>query len=213
MASIDDCYELLKYRATKAGFNGNISPNDFNLLWPRAEMRHFRQQYKLYELTQEIGESLLPFKTDPITITVDGSGKYTKPADVLHIDSVRAPFVTIQSEVTRFSDDRLANKLSSEYDAPNAQYPIYVDYNTYLQFYPINLGTATLVYLQKLENSKWAYTLVGGRPVYDEANSVQPKWRDTDIDEISYIVLSDLGINMRDGQVQQFAETKIKTDL
>lgn len=214
MASIDECFRLLKYRATKSGFNGNISPNDFNLVWPRSERRYFNGQYKQYTLTQEISDSLLPFKTDPITITVDATGKYTKPDDILHIDSVRNPFSGSQRVVTRFFDDRLAEKLTSEYDAPSAEYPIYVDYQEYLQFYPINIGSSILVYLQKLEDSKWGYTLdANGRPVYDEATSVQPKWNDNDIDEISYIALSDLGINMRDGMVQQFAERKIQTDL
>lgn len=213
MADINQCYELLKYRATKSGFLGNISPNDFNLIWPRAERRHFNAQYKQYELTQEIGDSLLPFKTDPITITVDVTGKYTKPTDILHIDSIRNPFLDSQRVVTKFSDDRLAEKLTSEYDAPSEEYPIYVNYKSYLQFYPINIGSAILVYLQKLVDSKWSYTLVGGRPVYDSVNSIQPKWSDDDIDEISYIVLADLGINMRDGMVQQFAERKIQTNL
>lgn len=213
MASIDECYRLLKYRATKAGFNGNVSPNDFNLIWPRAERRHFNSQYKQYLLTQEIGESLLPFKTNPITVTIDVTGKWTKPTPnvILHMDAVRGLVDSV--EIVRFADDRLANKLASEYDAPTATFPIYVDYETYLQFYPINLGSAKIVYLQKLVDSKWAYTLVDDRPVYDEDNSIQPKWSDDDIDEISYIVLSDLGVSMRDGMVQQFAERKIQTDL
>lgn len=213
MATIDECYRLLKYRATKSGYNGNISPNDFNLIWPRAERRHFNALYKEYQISQEIGDSLLPFKTDPITITVDVNGKYTKPIDILHIDSVRNPFSGSERVVQRFADDRLAEKLTSEYDAPNSEYPIYVDYKSYLQFYPKNIGSSILVYLQQLVDSKWAYTLVNGRPVYDVDNSVQPKWGDDDIDEISYIVLADLGINMRDQMVQQFAERKIQTDL
>lgn len=215
MDAIESCYEMLKYRATKAGWNGNISPNDFNLIFPRAERRFFNKQYKQYELTQEIGDSLVPFKTNPITITVDNTGKWLKPVpnDILHIDSIRNPFSGSQRVVPRFSDDRIAEKLSSEYDAPNAEYPVYVDYNTYLQFYPINLGSAILVYLQKLVESKWAYTLVNNRPVYDAANSIQPKWDDTEIDEIIYIALSDISINMRDQQLQQFSERKIQTEL
>lgn len=213
MATIDQVYELLKFRATKAGFNGTISPNEFNLVWPRAERRHFNNLYKQYEATQEVGESLLPFKTDPINITVDSQGKYIKPINILHIDSVRVPFQGSQRQVIRITDDRLGNKLSSQYDAPNAEFPIYVDYSGYLQFYPTNIGSAILVYLAKLEDSKWAYTLVNGRPVYDEANSIQPKWSDDDIDEISYMALSDISINMRDQLVEQFAERKIQTNL
>jgi len=201
MATIDECKRLLQYRATKGGYNGNISPDDFNLIWPRAEQRHFNKLYKQYELSQEIGESLMPFKTDPINANIDGTGKYTKPTDILHIDSMRVAFSGSQSEVRRFSEDDIANKLSSRYDPPTAEFPIYVEYKTYLQFYPNNIGSAIFVYLKNLVKSKWAYTLVGGRPVYDAANSVQPLWSESDIDEICYIVLSDLSINMRDNQL------------
>lgn len=213
MADINKEYNLLKYRATKAGYNGNISPDDFNLVWPRAEQRYFNKLYKQYELSQEIGESLMPFKTDPIPITIDGTGKFTKPNNILHIDSLRAPFSGVQTEVRRFSDDRIANKLKSKYDPPTLEFPVYVEYSTYLQFYPINLTSAIFVYLKDLVTSKWAYTLVGGRPVYDAGNSVQPQWNADDLDEISYIALSDIGINMRDVQLDQFAERKIQTNL
>lgn len=213
MATIDECKRLLQYRATKGGYNGNLSPDDFNLIWPRAEQRHFNKQYKQYELSQEIGESLMPFKTDPLPITVGSNGKYTKPSNILHIDSLRILFEGSQREVRRFSDDRLANKLSSQYDPPTLEYPIYVEYKTYLQFYPISIGSALFVYLEDLVPSKWGYTIVNGRPVYDEATSVQPKWNEDDVDEISYIALSDLGINMRDQMLDTFAERKIQTDL
>lgn len=213
MATIDECKRLLQYRATKGGYNGNISPDDFNLIWPRAEQRHFNKLYTQYELSQEIGECLMPFKTDPINANIDGTGKYTKPSNILHIDSMRVAFSGSQREVRRFSDDRIANKLSSRYDPPTLEFPVYVEYKTYIQFYPIDLGQAIFVYLKDLTKSKWAYTLVGGRPIYDEANSVQPLWSEDDIDEISYIALSDIGINMRDQMVDAFAERKIQTNL
>lgn len=213
MATIDECKRLLQYRATKGGYNGNLSPDDFNLIWPRAEQRHFNKQYSKYELSQEIGESLMPFKTDPLPITVGSNGKYTKPSGIMHIDSLRVPFGDSQREVRRFSDDRLANKLSSKYDPPTAEYPIYVEYKTYLQFYPVSIGSALFVYLEELVHSKWGYTIVNGRPVYDAATSIQPKWNEDDVDIISYMALSDMGINMRDDQLLQFSEIKIKTDL
>lgn len=213
MATIDEVYSLLKYRANKAGYNSTISPNDFNLIWPRCERRWFNKLYDNYILSQKISDGLMPFKTDPLTITVDSAGKYTKPLDILHIDSVRYTLSGIQKDVTRVEDDRLATNLSSLYAQPTTEFPIYTEYRSYLQFNPIGLGQATLVYLQKLTDSKWAYTLVGGRPVYNAAGSVQPKWNDSEIDQICYLAMSDMGIAVRDMQLEQIAETKIKTDL
>jgi len=213
MYNIDDVYKLAKYRLSKAGFDGNISPNDFNVVFPRAEKRYFKILYKGYLANQANQDALMPFKTDPITITVDGQGKYTKPADVLHIDSLRHGSVSSQVPIKRVPDDRLANNLNSEYDAPNVEFPIYTEYASYIQFYPITLANAILVYLKDFTPSLWAYTLVSGRPVYDSVNSVQPKWLDSDIDEIIYMIGVDFGLNMRDQMGIQVNDIKAKETI
>jgi hypothetical protein len=59
----------------------------------------------------------------------------------------------------------------------------------------------------------WAYTIVSNRPQYDAANSVQPLWKDMDMNEIIYIALSYVGINLKDGEVSQFAQLKTQTGL
>lgn len=292
--TIDQCYKLLTYRGNENSYLANLSPNDFNLLWPRAETRWFNSQYKLYGITKKINDTLSKVKTDPLAITIDGAGKYTYPADMLHESSVTHVFNGIQQEVTEVEDDRLANNLSSAYDAPNEEFPIYLRYSTYLQFYPITLANAILTYLKKPVNSLWAYTLNGqidalgtltggaaytngtyinipltggagnsalanitisggavtavvitkagfqykatdalsvlntnvggtgtgfsivvasiknGRPTYDSANSVQPIWSDTDVDQIVYLILQDYGINTRDAEVESFAQNEFK---
>lgn len=209
MYNIDDVYKLAKYRLSKAGFNGNISPNDFNLVFPRAEKRYFTLLYKRYLENQINEDSLLPFKTDPTTITITGDGKYNKPSALLHIDSLR-PVSASGNPIKRVSDDRVQNNLSSTYDAPTIEFPIYTEYSSYIQFYPVNLQSAILVYLSNFTPSYWAYTLVNGRPVYNEVNSVQPKWSDDDIDEIIYMIGVDFGLNMRDQMGIQVNDIKAK---
>lgn len=211
MYNINDIYNLVKYRLAKAGFNGSISPNDFNAVFPRAEKRFFNILYKRYLENQRNEDALLPFKTDPLPITV-ASGKYTKPALLLHIDSLSYQGATLV-EIKRVSDDRLANNLSSVYNAPSVEFPIYVEYSTYIQFYPITLASAVLVYLTDFVSSKWAYTLVGGRPVYDSGNSIQPKWKDDQIDEIIYMIGVDFGLNMRDQMGIQVNDVKAKESV
>jgi hypothetical protein len=210
MATIDECFKLVKYRATKGGYLGTISPDDFNLLWPRAEMRYFNSQYKLYGSTEKINDTVAKVKSDPTPITIDTNGLYAFPADLLHVDSITHVHDGIEVEVTEVEDDRKANHLSSAYDAPDAEFPIYIRYSTTLKFYPVTLGDAILVYLKKPTPSKWAYTLVGNRPVYDAGNSVQPVWSDTDIDQICYLMLTDLGVNFRDSELENFAITQEK---
>ena len=212
MALIDEAYQLLKYRAAKSGFNGNISPNDFNLIWKRAEIRFFNGKYKTFQINQDNTDSILAFKTDPLPITVDGAGKYIKPADVLHIDALTHNYNSTQVEIKRVENDRLGNKLSSTYDAPNAEFPIYVEYKTYLQFYPTNLANANFVYLKRITPAFWGYDLVGGVPVYNESKSTQPAYDETELDDVLNLALLDGAINMKDSQLESTAERQIQKD-
>lgn len=213
MATIDECKRTLQYRATKSGFNGNLSPADFNLIWNRAEQRYYNFLYKQYGINQDNVDSLIRFKTDPMTIAVDGDGKYTMPTDLIHTDSLRKDASGKQVSIKKVEDDRLAAWLDSTYDAPTLLTPIYVEYKTYIQFYPITLATATLVYLKKLTPAVWAYTLVSDRPVYNSAASVQPVWLDGDIDEIIYLCGTDLGINTKSAMDIQFNDMKAKENV
>jgi len=161
MATVSEIYDLIKYRATKAGFNGTFSPVDFNLLFPRAEIKLFNRLYSDYYKTQLISDSLAPFFSDATAIVVGGTGQYTYPTDLFHIDSLTHTISGIQYAVMRVEKDRLANHLSSAIEAPSLKFPIYTQYSTVLQFYPTTLATATLVYLKKPRTSVYGYTLNG----------------------------------------------------
>jgi hypothetical protein len=165
MANINDIYQLVQYRASKSGFLGNISPNDFNLIFPRAEIKYFNSLYAQYYKTQRISDALSRFFSDPVAVTLTTSGasagKYTFPADLFHVDSLTHTVSGVQYPVVRIEKDRLANNLSSKIEAPTTTFPIYTEYKTYLQFYPLDLATAILVYLKAPTTSVWGYTLNG----------------------------------------------------
>jgi len=161
MATVSEIYDLIKYKATKAGFNGTFSPVDFNLLFPRAEIKLFNRLYSDYYKTQLISDSLAPFFSDATAIVVGGTGQYTYPTDLFHIDSLTHTISGIQYAIMRVEKDRLANHLSSAIEAPSLKFPIYTQYSTVLQFYPTTLATATLVYLKKPRTSVYGYTLNG----------------------------------------------------
>lgn len=161
MATISEIYNLIKYRATKSGYNGTFSPVDFNLLFPRSEIKLFNRLYDDYYKSQKISDALAPFVSDATPIVVGGTGQYTYPTDMFHVDSITHTISGIQYEVVRVEKDRLANHLSSVIEAPSLEFPIYTQYSTVLQFYPTNLATATLVYLKKPRTSVYGYTLNG----------------------------------------------------
>lgn len=299
MATIDDVYKVTQYRASKAGYLGIITPGDFNLLFPRASIRYWNKIYANYATSERMSDSMAKFKTDPTLITIDGSGQYVFPDDMFHVDALMygaTPSTMVQ--IVRVEAQRLANNLTSSYEPPTTEFPIYTEYSDYLQFYPTSLGQATLIYLKKPITAVWAYTLAGtvsvygtitpgtgyvngtytnvpmtggsgtgclanitvaggvvtsvvlgasggfnykqgdvlsasntnfggtgsgfsvpvsaivnARQVYDSVNSVDPEFMDTDIDNIIYELLMDLGISFRDQELESFALTQSKIQI
>lgn len=295
--NINTGYTTLQYRANKSGLLATISPNDFNLIFPRAEIKYYNGLYADYYKTQRISDALSRFFSDPtlITLATTGStaGQYTIPSDLYHVDSLTHTLSGLQYPIVRVEKDRLANWLSSQVQAPSLQFPIYTQYKTLIQFYPLTLATATLVYLKTPVTSVWGYNLngitatgsitagtlytngtytnipltggggtgarativvsgggvfsvtvtspgnnyvvgnslsassanIGGtgsgfavlvtqlsgsRPVYNPVLSVQPEWDDYDMDNIINLALQDVAQNMRDGELQQFAQYETK---
>lgn len=177
MASVDTVFQLLKYRANKSGYNGSISSNDFNLVFPKAELRYYLKEFGnqndyqygspipriAYPQTLKVSSSLSKFSSNPTTITIDGQGKYTKTSDLFFIDSISHVVTggTTPTPIKRVEKQDLPDNLYSYYEFPTEIFPIYVEYATYIQFYPITLATATLTYLKAPTTTKWNRTLNG----------------------------------------------------
>jgi hypothetical protein len=211
---INEVFDIVKYRAAKGGYSSYISPNDFNLLFNKAQLRYFNKLYIAYASNQRISDALSKFVSPPQSLALSGGiGDLTTLTNLVHLTSV----MYNNNTVKRVEVDRLANNLSSTYDAPSEQYPIYVQYNGAISVYPINLTGVQLTYLTRPRDVKWAYTVNNTNPnlprtVYDLNNSVQPVWADIDIDNIVFLMLSDIGINARDQELENFALTQEKTN-
>ncbi len=159
-ANVDEVFQVTRYRCNKAGFLGDFSSADFNLLFPRAEIRYYNKEYALYASNEEVSDTMAKFKSDPLTITIDGTGRYDSPSNMLHVDAIYT--TTTQQPIVRVESDRVANNLASAIELPTTEFPIYSEYTDYLQFYPINLGSAKLIYLMIPRTTVWGYTLAGG---------------------------------------------------
>jgi hypothetical protein len=225
--TIDQVYKFVDFIIKKSNAGGYLSPEEFNLIINRAQIQYFNKLYGnqndyrydrpvpkiAYAITEKISNSLSPFLSDSTSLTIDSAGKVDIPSDLFQTVSLTHTIDGVEYEITRVEQDRIANNLSSYYDAPTADYPIYAQLRTKFQFYPKNLGTANLFYLKKPTDMVWAYTTVAGRPVYNSGSSVQPLWKDMDMNEIIYIALSYIGVNLKDGDVSQFAQLKTQTGL
>jgi hypothetical protein len=225
--TIDEVYKFIDFIVKKSNAGGYVTPSEFNLLINRAQIQYFNKLYgnqndyrydrpvpKIsYAVTEKISNSLSPFLSDKTTVTIDANGQCTTPTDMIQMVAVTKEVSGKENEITRVEQDRVANNLSSYYDAPDTEFPIYTQLRTKLQFYPKALASASIVYLKKPTNMSWAFTTVSGRYVYDPILSVQPLWSDVDMNEVMYIALSYIGVNLKDQEVSQFANIKTQTGL
>ena len=220
--NVNDMYRICQFAVNKAQ-NGYLTPAEFNLTINQAQVSYQDyllgefQQYQYgrpqarinYSQNENIRQRLSPLIAET-TLTINGtSGEAPYPADYVQADAVRT---NTFDRVRYVQQDSLYSYYNSKID-PVATNPIYLLEPTGFQFYPVTLGmsgtsgngSAVLTYVKDAPQIVWAYTIVSGRPVYDSASSVQPVWDNVDLLEIIARALKLIGLNLQDGQVQQYA--------
>lgn len=222
--NVNDMYRICQFAVNKAQ-NGYLTPSEFNLIINQAQVSYQDyllgefQQYQYgrpqarvnYSQNENIRQRLSPLLAEA-TLTINGTtGQSPYPADYVQTDAV---ITSAFNRVRYVQQDSLYSYYNSQID-PIATNPIYLLEPTGFQFYPVTLGTAILTYVKDAPEIVWAYTTVSGRPVYaatqtgvgvtPTTGTVQPVWDNVDLLEIIARALKLIGLNLQDGQVQQYA--------
>jgi hypothetical protein len=228
--NVNDMYRICQFAVNKAQ-NGYLTPSEFNLIINQAQVSYQDyllgefQQYQYgrpqarvnYSQNENIRQRLSPLITEA-TLTINGTtGQAPYPADYIQADTIITPAF---KRVRYSQQDTLYSYYNSEID-PIATNPIYLLEPTGFQFYPVTLGSAILTYVKDAPEIVWAYTTVSGRPVYaptqtgsgvtPTTGTVQPVWDNVDLLEIIARALKLIGLNLQDGQVQQYANQVTQT--
>ena len=222
--NVNDMYRICQFAINKAQ-NGYLTPSEFNLIINQAQVSYQDyllgefQQYQYgrpqarinYSQNENIRQRLTPLLATSALAVNSGTGAITYPADYVQADSLLTS--TLQ-RVRYTQQDSLYSYYNSTID-PVATNPIYMITSTGFQFYPITIGTVTLNYIKEAPSIVWAYTTVSGRPVYaatqtgvgvtPTTGTVQPVWADVDLLEIIARALKLIGLNLQDGQLEQYA--------
>jgi hypothetical protein len=220
--NVNDMYRICQFAINKAQ-NGYLTPSEFNLIINQAQTSYQDyllgefQQYQYgrpqarinYSQNENIRQRLSPLITETTLTIISATGKAPYPNDYVQADAIRT---TTFDRVRYVQQDSLYSYYNSTID-PVATNPIYLLEPTAFQFYPKTLGmsgtsgngSAVLTYVKDAPQIVWAYTTVSGRPVYDSASSVQPVWDNVDLLEIIARALKLIGLNLQDGQLEQYA--------
>jgi UDP:flavonoid glycosyltransferase YjiC (YdhE family) len=218
--TVDQVYNILKFIVRKNQL-GSLSPDDFAYAFNTAQRNYYDflvgriEQYQYGRAVPRVGLSmtdnvvsrLMPFEsTATITIT---SGLATKPSDFNKSIGIYTPN---NYRVYRVEENRFAERMQDSIDPVDEANAFYVEQNTNWRIYPTSLTSIILKYLTVPVDVKWNYTLDGsGRPVYISSGSVQPLWKDNDIDELVGRAAKIIGVSFKEPTLSQFGQGVINT--
>jgi hypothetical protein len=155
-----------------------------------------------------IKEALAPFRsTYDFTTTDTANGLVTVPADKNY---VRLLDISVGDEpVPVVNEDERKLRLKCQIDPVDAEHPIaeIVGIGTF-QLYPKTPASGTVTFRRRPLAPVYATTGTGRGAAYDATNSQDLEWPEVEQLEIATRTLSALGINLREGDLTQYAEGK-----
>lgn len=215
---VNEVYTLMRVIARKNQLE-SLSPVEFQACFNTAQRNYYDflvgrvEQYRYDKPTPRVGlnmtdnvvSRLAPFQKSATVTLTTGTGN--KPAD---FNKLLAMYTPTNQRVFRIEEDRFAERLGDSIDPVNESNAFYVEQSTSWRVYPTTLATVTVKYLSVPVNVVWGYTIDGsGRPVYNAGTSVQPVWKDNDIDEIVARALKVLGVSIKESTLINYGQQVI----
>jgi hypothetical protein len=220
--TIDEIYRITQFFYNKEQ-NGNIAPEQFNLVAPRAQISFINgritPKYDAkgiktgWQSDQTIRRELSNILKLNESITVSG-GIAVPPGEYIDWDSLTTNGGILIQEAT---PDEIAIMNRSVIAPPTATFPKFVVSEAGFHIYPTSLTPIKLNYLRQPETPIWNYTMVSGKPIYaatggvvGAGNSVDFELADITHLEIIMIILQFFGVNLSLAELTQYAMIKEK---
>lgn len=222
--NINIVYTYVQTLIQKELGTGYLAPDAFNNTVNSIQIELFNKYADIFQERQQITDKLYPFIKRNVLIVNTTTGRMAYPSDYVDKVAVRAFEPTALEVATKECDDdepinyheipqidvdvldnsMLGNRLVSTVIPPTKEYPIATFYDTYLQFYPIDIGSCVFEYLRQPVTAVWAYTVgANGIEIYDSANSVDIEFPYKMTNEFIVKVAQYFGISIREADLVQ----------
>ena len=232
--------DILNYISFKEGTGNTFTQNEYNTMLPVASQMLFNRLYSDFEKRQAFTDALLPFKkfmgqdeyvNNGVIIPaipplfIDSSGYAPIPDDYVHYSAIQYKKVTNKPNCElKVSHRKVIPVTDQQFDAydnywsvkhASHSYPVCNFQNGFIRFIPKNLQYVNFVYLRKpvVPFYGGAIDQVNDVFVYDPLLSVQLEWRNPEIIEIIGLLASQIGINLTNTQLFQYAEMVGKEEV
>lgn len=233
MENINDVYNYCGLLANKTQ-SGYFTPDDFNLAAPIGQLNFLRVKIGLpeayqplapyppqsYQLTQVISDSLRPFIKE-VTLNKVGQG-FDIPTDSVaystsgyqYVENTSCGQAPIFSEepIEFVTDGERRQRLNSFLTPPSYEYPIGAYLNGQLVVYPKDITSINLTYIKMPNKPIRNYTINSNdQDIYEPIGSVQLEFPKMDWEAISLYIVKAYAINMRETELLNYIEGKIRT--
>lgn len=179
-----------------------------------AEMQAGRIVPRQYvDATQKLSDDLRKFKEAALNQSVV-DGKFLIPTNYVHCLAISYNYSrTIDGEVKTLSrpveiltEDQWADRMGNWIKKPTTKRPIAIIRQTHIYIEPSTINAVDWYYLRLPVKPVFAYTVVKDELVYDVGNSTEFEWPAVNHMDLVRLLLSYLGINLREQQLIQYAE-------
>ncbi|OPZ49412.1 MAG: hypothetical protein BWY95_00069 [Bacteroidetes bacterium ADurb.BinA104] len=229
-----EMYELIELVLNK-DYGGNIvTPARFRQLIKVVNINKFKEKYGLPEEYQpgrpvplEYAEITLKNQDDlryfkiPLMNTPCPVGLLPYPADYAHRDQIIynhsvtidgvVTIVPRQVEVLR--ETEAAGRRGNYTKRPTVTNPIAVVRSTGIQIYPVTITAVDFTYYRWPVEPVFEYNQYEGYITYNSASSTEFEWpEDVHIDLVR-MMLEYLGVNLREADIVQYANTKMQQGI
>lgn len=212
--TVDDIYNLIK-RLTRKNQAGGISASDLFFHWNAEESMYHQDVVGRWQnrnngksgnntgliLNETILSDLAPF-TISTTLTIT-TGNADKPEDFIYRLGLRIG----DYRVDMINPGQIPAVKESVIDPPSVTNNKYyaIQYENYYSFLPNTVTSATLDYVAAPTGIKWGFTFdADDRQVYNAGTSIQPKWDNNTIVEITKRTLTNLGVSFKDADFTNY---------
>lgn len=190
-----------------------MKPDEYNSYLARAVEDKFRIETGLRELRTPIyfqnnqlsTDALKPFLAKPIITGV--SGIFAIPVDYAHTISMTSIVNGKTRITTTLNADQFEEKKQDPNSPPTELYPYATEIAGNIEIAPDTVDTIKFVYLKKPVDPFWNWTVVNDEEVYNPIGSIQIPFDAIYHIDIARIIMSYIGINFRDAEFLQYAES------
>lgn len=201
-------YAQLKYFKSKIGL-----PEEYTPGMPLPK--------EAFEITKRITEDLRRFKVimgweEETPLVVDSKGNASYPADYYYPSVMSYNLIKdkiYEREIEFLSDAEFTKRTTSFSEKPTEWFPVVNLQSSNIRIFPKSINLTNFIYLRLPIKPFYAVKTDRGFVEYDSAKSTELEWNDISIIDIISLLLSNIGISIKSGELLAYSEKlKIQGD-